>query len=153
MKTAASRHYVRHPKKPEWGVGEVISQNGDNVRVAFALGGMRTLNTQYVELSEATPDPVCGNSPGSRPVDIERIRELCHRFIREMKDNRRHYNDAGVAENILDEIERRGSLTVTTAKRLAAWCNTDGSVFQAGVGLAQDISVAICGRILREDEF
>jgi hypothetical protein len=70
-----------------------------------------------------------------------------------MKDNRRHYNDAGVAENILDEIERRGSLTVTTAKRLAAWCNTDGSVFQAGVGLAQDISVAICGRILREDEF
>ena len=90
---------------------------------------------------------------GPRPVDTDKVKELCDRFVREMKGNRRHYNDAGVAEVILEELQRWGCLTRSTERRLAAWCTTEGSVFQAGVGLAQEISIAIYGHVVREEEF
>jgi len=70
-----------------------------------------------------------------------------------MEGNRKTYNDAGVAEKVLEEIQRRGYLSKTTAKRLAAWCNTEGKVFQVGVPLAREISLAIYGRVLRDEEF
>ena len=37
--------YVRHPKKPEWGVGQVQSAIGDRVTVMFEHAGKILVNT------------------------------------------------------------------------------------------------------------
>src|SRR4051812_9790349 len=56
---------VRHPKRPEWGPGEILSIEGDTVRVRFrdvpALDGpTKSLNLQYVDLQ---PEPDTPASP------------------------------------------------------------------------------------------
>jgi len=42
--------YVRHPKKPEWGVGQVQSAIGDRVTVMFEHAGKILINTSQVTL-------------------------------------------------------------------------------------------------------
>ena len=42
--------YVRHPKKPEWGVGQVQSAIGDRVTVMFEHAGKILVNTSQVTL-------------------------------------------------------------------------------------------------------
>jgi Protein of unknown function (DUF3553) len=142
---------IRNPKKPDWGVGQVIEVNGDKIRIHFGVSGVRTLDTRYVQL-EQVDNAKAGNSEELQ-IDSERLVDLCLRFVREMEGNRSTFDDAGVARRILDEMASRGRLTRTTEKRLAAWCNTEGAVFQAGVPLAREISITIYGRVLREEEF
>jgi hypothetical protein len=42
--------YVRHPKKPEWGVGLVQSAIGERVTVMFEHAGKVVINTSIVVL-------------------------------------------------------------------------------------------------------
>ena len=42
--------YVRHPKKPEWGRGQVQSAIGDRVTVMFEHAGKILVNTSQVAL-------------------------------------------------------------------------------------------------------
>jgi hypothetical protein len=42
--------YVRHPKKPEWGLGQVQSAIGDRVTVMFEHAGKILINTCQVTL-------------------------------------------------------------------------------------------------------
>ncbi len=42
--------YVRHPKKPEWGLGQVQSAIGDRVTVMFEHAGKVVILTQQVSL-------------------------------------------------------------------------------------------------------
>jgi hypothetical protein len=42
--------YVRHPKKPEWGLGQVQSAIGDRVTVMFEHAGKVVILTQLVSL-------------------------------------------------------------------------------------------------------
>jgi hypothetical protein len=42
--------YVRHPKKPEWGLGLVQSAIGDRVTVMFEHAGKIVVNTSQVSL-------------------------------------------------------------------------------------------------------
>lgn len=42
--------YVRHPKKPEWGLGQVQSAIGDRVTVMFEHAGKVVIHTQLVSL-------------------------------------------------------------------------------------------------------
>ena len=146
--------YVRNPKKAEWGIGRVIEEADSKLKVAFEFGGVRTLSTQIVVLEEVAatdaPTAVLASVPN---IDVAAVLALCQRFILDMKANRSGFNDSGVAEKIAEEIQSKHRLTRTTAKRLAAWCNTEGAVFQAGVDTARAISVQIFGRILSEEEF
>jgi transcription elongation factor GreA-like protein len=50
--------YVRHPQRPEWGVGQVQSVVGDRVTVNFEHAGKLLINTAHTVL-----EPVDGNSP------------------------------------------------------------------------------------------
>lgn len=58
---------VKHPAKPEWGVGELIEgQEGDVIRVYFGrLGDVKSLNLQYVTLKrvegQEADDPLLRN--------------------------------------------------------------------------------------------
>jgi hypothetical protein len=85
-------------------------------------------------------------------VNIAEARRQCELFIAEMSANRPHYDDAGVAREILSEIDRYGQLTAQTRSRLTHWCHTNGSLYQRGVPIAKAICVAIHGRILPREE-
>lgn len=43
-------NFVRHPARPEWGVGQVQSVIGDRVTVNFEDAGKVLVNTAVVEL-------------------------------------------------------------------------------------------------------
>jgi hypothetical protein len=45
--------YVRHPKKPEWGLGQVQSAIGERVTVMFEHAGKVLINTAQVTLDRA----------------------------------------------------------------------------------------------------
>lgn len=47
---------VRHPRKPEWGVGTVQKKVGDDrVQVLFSQAGMKILATKFISLQEEDP--------------------------------------------------------------------------------------------------
>jgi len=47
---------VVHPKRPEWGVGQVVgAPAGDKVKALFAKGGVRTVLAGHLE--PAPPEP------------------------------------------------------------------------------------------------
>lgn len=51
--------YVRHPKRPEWGLGQVQSAIGERVTVMFEHAGKVAINTDHVALErvdEAVPE-------------------------------------------------------------------------------------------------
>ena len=41
---------VRHPREPDWGVGQVQSAIGDRVTVNFEHAGKQLINTELVRL-------------------------------------------------------------------------------------------------------
>jgi len=48
--------YVRHPDRPDWGLGQVQSAVGDRVTVNFEHAGKRLINTAAVALIEVDPE-------------------------------------------------------------------------------------------------
>ena len=46
-------HYVRHPQKPEWGLGQVQSAIGRRVTVMFENAGKVVIDTGVVALEIA----------------------------------------------------------------------------------------------------
>ena len=49
---------VRHPGKPEWGLGQVQSVIGDTITVMFEDAGKIVINAKEVELELVAPDPM-----------------------------------------------------------------------------------------------
>jgi hypothetical protein len=143
--------WVRHPKCPDWGIGQVLGQEGDVVRVIFHEQGEKKIDVRYVslELVEAPSGP---NAHQFRmrvrtPVSFERLETLCSQFHDEMKDNRLNSDDGKMALNVLRNMRATGELTQRTRKQLLAWCHTDGPLYRRGVELAQKICRELYGRI------
>ena len=42
--------YVNHPKKKDWGLGQVQSKIGDIITVNFENAGKKTINGKIIEL-------------------------------------------------------------------------------------------------------
>ena len=42
--------YVNHPKKKDWGLGQVQSKIGDTITVNFENAGKKTINGKIIEL-------------------------------------------------------------------------------------------------------
>jgi hypothetical protein len=82
--------------------------------------------------------------------DVAEVRKQCHLFIDAMTDNRPNCDDAGVARRILEELERYGSITSTTRNRLFRWCDTNGTLYQRGVPIAQEICRGLYGKCWAE---
>lgn len=50
--------YVRHPRQPEWGLGQVQSAIGERVTVMFEHAGKVVINTRQVNLDRLDgPEP------------------------------------------------------------------------------------------------
>lgn len=47
---------VRHPDRPDWGVGQVQSVDGDRVTVNFQHAGKRLVNVAVIGLTPAPRD-------------------------------------------------------------------------------------------------
>jgi hypothetical protein len=48
--------YVRHPNRPEWGIGQVQSAVGGRVTVNFENCGKLLIDADIVELEPVDPD-------------------------------------------------------------------------------------------------
>ena len=48
--------YVRHPQKPDWGLGQVQSAVGNRVTVNFENAGKVLVDTDHVALEVCAPD-------------------------------------------------------------------------------------------------
>ena len=48
--------YVRHPKQPDWGLGQVQSAIGHRVTVMFENAGKVLVDTRVVALEPAEPE-------------------------------------------------------------------------------------------------
>ena len=83
--------------------------------------------------------------------DLDKARQECNKFIEVMKDNRPNCDDAGVARQILEELDQYGDIKPKTRYRLSTWCDTTGRPYQRGVPIAQEISRALYGKVLRRD--
>jgi hypothetical protein len=83
--------------------------------------------------------------------DLGKAREKCKRFIAVMENNRPNCDDAGVARRILEELDRYGDIKPATRYRLSTWCDTTGTLYQRGVPMAQEICLALYGKVLRRD--
>lgn len=80
--------------------------------------------------------------------DVGEAKRQCRLFIKIMKDNRSGLNDAGMAEDILDDLENDVEPTRAHRKRLLKWCHTDGNPYQKGVSMARALCCALYGEIL-----
>ena len=49
--------YIRHPLKPEWGIGQVQSAVGNRVTVNFEHAGKKLINAALVRLASADDAP------------------------------------------------------------------------------------------------
>jgi superfamily I DNA/RNA helicase len=144
---------VTHSNKPEWGIGKVLEDSGSGmIRVLFEHGGERKLivdNAPLILVEGERAKSVAVERLDELPhLNIAKVKELCDQFYSEMKDNRRSTNDGKLALNVMRDLNQRRKLTLATRKQLAAWCHTNGTVFQRGVSIAQNISIAIFGRII-----
>jgi len=83
--------------------------------------------------------------------DPNKARQECKKFIALMENNRPNCDDAGVARRILAELDLYGDIKPATRYRLSTWCDTTGALYQRGVPIAQEISRALYGRVLRRD--
>jgi hypothetical protein len=81
--------------------------------------------------------------PQAPSSDFDDVRRLCMQFISTMSANRFNCNDAGLAQDILRDLDERGQLKARTRRRLTHWCHTDGSFYQAGIPLARAICEAL----------
>jgi len=159
--------YVRHPQKPDWGVGQIIEEIQETkVRVDFENAGKRKLDLAYVNL-EPVPDSEAeklrnrlAEKLRNRLLDplaphptmnMDKVKSLCERFITEWQGSRKGYDDAGVAKEILADLSQFGRLKLATYKTLAKWCHT-GGYFSGGIPIAQEISLAIFGRVIEREE-
>jgi FKBP-type peptidyl-prolyl cis-trans isomerase 2 len=52
--------FVRHPREPGWGLGQVQSVVGDRVTVNFEHAGKRLINARVVELEVVEADDAEG---------------------------------------------------------------------------------------------
>ena len=63
MSMLAPGTFVRHPDKPEWGLGQVQSVIGDRITVNFENAGKLMINGAAVDLQ--TVDDLSGEGPGN----------------------------------------------------------------------------------------
>lgn len=48
---------VRHPERPDWGIGQVQSVDGRRVTITFEEVGKQVIDISHVELDYVGPDP------------------------------------------------------------------------------------------------
>lgn len=137
--------FVTHPAKPDWGVGEILSTDGNVATILFEHAGRKTINMSYVKLQPAdgqAAHKLGGEIPQVATLDIHAIRKLCEQFYAEFGDS--------VAMHVISDLRKFNYLTNGTARSLLrAAHDSDNKRAQE---LAQQITKLIYGRVVRLEE-
>ncbi len=137
--------FVTHPSRPEWGIGEVLSIEGNTATILFELAGRKTINLAYVKLQPAegqASHKLGGAINQVANLDVMAIRKLCDRW----------YADAGDSTplHVISDLRRFGYLTNGTARNLLRWAHQDEN--RQAKELAQQITRAVYGRLINLQE-
>jgi hypothetical protein len=142
--------WVRHPSQQAWGVGEVIGQEEDKVRIIFAAVGEKVIDTRFVQLEQTE---VPADQPRVRHqirahagVNMNELEQVCNVFHEQFKNRRATTDDGRMALNVLQDMRAIGDLSRKTAGQLFSWAQT-GASYAEGVDLAQQICRLIYGRV------
>jgi hypothetical protein len=136
---------VTHPAKPEWGVGEILSTEGNVATILFEHAGRKTINISFVKLQEAegqAAHKLGGEIAQVANLDINAIRKLCDHW----------YADAGesIALHIISDLRKFGYLSNGTARNLLRIAHQSES--KRAQALAQQITKMIYGRLISLQE-
>jgi hypothetical protein len=137
--------FVTHPAKPEWGVGEILSTEGNVATILFEHAGRKTINLSFVKLQPAegqAAHTLGGELTQVTNLDIHAIRKLCEQF----------YGDFGdaVAMRVISDLRKFGYLTNGTARGLLRIAHLDNN--RRATELAQQVVKLIYGRVVRMEE-
>jgi hypothetical protein len=142
--------WVRVPKQTAWGIGQVVRQEGEKVRVLFSDAGEKVLDLRHVSLEQTEPP---GGMDRLRPklscragINLEQLEEACRSFHEQFKNRRPNTDDGRMAMKVWEDMSTHGELTRDSARQLFRWCHTGGS-YAEGIELAQRICYLIYGRI------
>ncbi|MGZ4814455.1 MAG: DUF3553 domain-containing protein [Terriglobales bacterium] len=136
---------VTHPAKPDWGVGEILSTEGNVATILFEHAGRKTINLSYVKLQPAegqATHKLVGEIAQVANFDIHAIRKLCEQLYAEFSDS--------VAMHVISDLRKFGYLTNGTARNLLRLAHQSEN--QHAQDLAQQITKLIYGRLIRQEE-
>jgi hypothetical protein len=137
--------FVTHPAKPEWGVGEILDEKGNTVRVLFEHAGLKQINLSYVRLQPAEGQAghhLGGEIKQAANLDVKAVRRLCEQWYGEFGDS--------LALNVISDLRQHGYLTNGTLRQLLLRCDQEESARLAEA--TKQIVKAIYGRVIHRDE-
>ena len=137
--------FVTHPAKPEWGIGEILSTEGNVATIVFEHVGRKTINLSYVKLQSAegrAAHKLGGEIAQLSNLDIHAIRRLCDQWYAERGDS--------TPLNIVSDLRKFGYLTNGTARNLLRWAHQDDN--RRLQDLAREITKSIYGRLIHLQE-
>ena len=137
--------FVTHPAKPDWGIGEILSTEGNVATILFEHAGRKTINLSYVKLEPAegqATHTLGGEINQVANLDINAIRRLCDQW----------YAERGIPRplHIVSDLRQFGYLTNGTARNLLRWAHQAEK--RLTKDLAQQITKAIYGRMINLQE-
>ncbi len=137
--------FVTHPARPEWGVGEILSTEGNVATILFEHAGRKTINLSFVKLQPAegqAAHTLGGEIVQVANLDINMVRKLCDQW----------YGAAGDSTplHIVSDLRKFGYLTNGTARNLLRWAHQEEN--RAARDSAVLITKAIYGRVLNLQE-
>lgn len=137
--------FVTHPAKPEWGIGEILSTQGNTATILFEHAGRKTINLSYVKLQPAegqAAHKLGGEIAQMTNLDVIAIRKVCDQW----------YADAGDSTplHVISDLRKFGYLTNGTARNLLRWAHQEEN--RGARDLAQQITKTIYGRVIRTEE-
>lgn len=137
--------FVTHPAKPDWGIGEVLSTEGNMATILFEHAGRKTINLSYVKLQPAegqATHKLGGEIAQIAKIDINVIRRLCDQWYGEFGES--------TALHVVSNLRQFGYLTNGTARNLLRWSHQPEN--KRVQELAQQITKAIYGRLINLQE-
>lgn len=78
---APALRYVSHPRRPEWGVGQVLDDQNGLVRVAFTDGVVRSFRGDVLAVA-ATPEGAVALTPNAAEPAPAKPRRAATRRVR-----------------------------------------------------------------------
>jgi Protein of unknown function (DUF3553) len=136
---------VTHPAKPDWGVGEILSTNGNVATILFEHAGRKTINLSYVKLQDAegqAAHKLGGEIAQVTTLDIHAIRKLCEQWYAEFGEV--------IAMHVISDLRKHNYLTHGTARNLLRIAHNPEN--KRAQELAQQITKQIYGRLLNLQE-
>lgn len=137
--------FVTHPARPEWGIGEILSTEGNVATILFEHAGRKTINLSYVKLQAAegqAAHKLGGEIAQAVNLDIHAIRKLCDQWYAQGGDS--------TPLHIISDLRKFGYLTNGTARNLLRWAHQDDD--NRVKDLAQQVTKAVYGRMIGMEE-